>query len=463
MTSLILPSRLTRQPQQSAPLDRNNPLTQGLSVVINPAFTPGPTELEVVTGQLLVPTVSAGALAKTTGTKGIQTNVASGTQARYTLPFGPGIGTTGDFTLVALARGIATGFNCLVYVGTSFAGLAANGGSWVFSNGLNFVTGAAVDPNKLQLVIAMRRGGQRYLWVDGVMAAPVADSNINPANMALLSRNSASDAPWVGQVAFFAAYGRGLSDATVASITANPYQIFKAPQRSLWAASSVPAGNTYSLSVAQGSYTIAGSPAGLRVTRRLAASVGLYTLTGNAASLTVVRRMPTSAGAFALAGSALTLRAARRMAAGPAAFSLSAGAAQMTYTPASGQIGTVYALAAVAGAFGLAGSAVTLKAHRRMTAAPEQIVLSGSPAGLSTRRRLVTGVGELAVQGSAIVMRAARRAPAQTGMFNLVGTAVQLQYIAGIPGQDQAGPIHPNPARTYVARSRVREYVVSRY
>lgn len=140
---------------------------------------------------------------------------------------------------------------------------------------------------------------------------------------------------------------RALSAAQVKQLSDNPYQVFQSPQR-LLVASTTPAGAT--LTAAQGSYTITGNAATLRVARKLAAAAGAYTLTGNPIVMRVARRLIAAKGTYSITGNPANL--------------VKSAAGMRT-------------LSATGGSYTITGSAATLRVARRLVAEPGAYTITG--------------------------------------------------------------------------------------
>lgn len=130
--------------------------------------------------------------------------------------------------------------------------------------------------------------------------------------------------------------------------------------KGLWSAEAVPAGwfdesaqaagwfddaaldsasGAYTISAAQGSFSLSGQASALLAARLLPASPGTFTLTGEAATLAAQRIISAGQGSFALAGQSATLTysggspASYSLTAAAGAFALSGQDAALTYTP----------------------------------------------------------------------------------------------------------------------------------
>lgn len=353
MSSLILPSRLTRQPQQAPQIDLSNPLTRGLRVVQVGAQN---YPFQNVNGVTSVAT-PAGMARKFSGA------------SQYLTAANDFISPT-SLTFLSIVRfdslpastaimsiGAATNDRVLLYVANNRLALYSGAGGGF---------GQAIAPSDVLLTTGRQYvvGGRvsatnsRDVWLDGVKlfsdATSIAPAPCNRAVVGAYWTSGAASLYLPGAVSLALAWDRPLSDAEMKAASDNPWQLFKAPARNMWAvAASAPAGNTYPLPAAQGSYTITGNDAGLRVSRRLMAAGAAYSLTGNPASLKVARRLTAAPGSYSIAGSAANLVK---------------GTAPR-------------ALDAVGGNYIITGRPAALRVARRLLAAPGSYVLTGVSTG----------------------------------------------------------------------------------
>ena len=150
-----------------------------------------------------------------------------------------------------------------------------------------------------------------------------------------------------------------LPEVSAAKWLINPWQLFQPVRRRIFVGASTGTGPTYTLTAAQGSFTLTGQAAGLTASRLLTAAQGSYTLTGQAATLKAARLITAAQGSYTLTGQDATL----------------------TYTPA-----VTYTLTAAQGAFTLTGQAAGLTAARLLTAEQGTYSLTGIAAGLSVSK-----------------------------------------------------------------------------
>jgi hypothetical protein len=359
MTSLILPSRLTRQPQQPTRVNRSNPLANGLMQAFA-GIGPYDSASDQVYTTLGTPVYRGNGIEFSTRGAGLKKLATSSEKPS-------------SYTLAILVTSLGAGDSFGSIIGMSYAGNDSNPyGAQVdkdAGNGLRFAFnaggGAAAIPSssggltagKPQWVFATFTSGAQALYIDRVqvatgtaVGAPAygSGSSLNLGQLDGLARNPNC----VVHAAF--QYSRVLSRGDMDALIANPWQLFAAPQRRmLVSTTSAPVGNSYTLPAAQGSYTITGSAAGLRAARRVTASPGAYTLTGNAA----------------------TLRAARRLTAAPGAYAITGNAANLIKGTAP------KSLQAAAGSYVITGRPAGLRAARRLAAAPGSYAITGFSTG----------------------------------------------------------------------------------
>lgn len=359
--TLTLPSRLTRQPQQSLPIARNNPLAAGLVAAYypqgtnaiaqgSPRFLAGAAGLGFASTSNSRWQVSPNAKVSLSPTwtiltilQGTESNTSGGGTALYTE-------RPNANQIVKLAIGDGT---------TNFATLVvrdASGSNLVLFRGVTDVRTMATP----RVIAGVRRSASSHaLYVNGRLdssstASAAGTFNDTAAQIGGDAQDVNSALTGTASVPLVLLWTRALSDAEIAAVSANPWQVLAPRQRSMVAlASAAPVGNTYTLTADQGAYALTGNAAGLRIARKVTANAGAYALTGNPATLRVARRMPVTAGSYAITG-------------------VSANLIKGTAPKA---------LQVESGTYSITGKAVTLKVSRRMTAAPGSYALTGFATG----------------------------------------------------------------------------------
>jgi hypothetical protein len=139
-----------------------------------------------------------------------------------------------------------------------------------------------------------------------------------------------------------------------------------------------PAGASYTLTCAAGSYALTGQQASLRMRRLLPGEAGSYVLSGNAVGLSASRRLAAEGGAYALSGQDADLAVRRRMALDAGMYALTGHDADLVYDP----LAATYTLACVAGSYSLIGYDAALITSRRLALDAESYTFAGVPISL---------------------------------------------------------------------------------
>ena len=149
--------------------------------------------------------------------------------------------------------------------------------------------------------------------------------------------------------------------------------------------------------------------------------------------------LPSAAGSFSEAGTAVALKATRRMVAGTA-----------SYSEVGTAVGLRRAFTLVAGtaAFSLAGTAAALAATRRMVAGTAAYSEAGTAVGLKSDRKMSAGTVAFSEVGTAVTLTYVPVAgsyslSADAGSFSLAGTAAALaatrRMVAGAASHSMVG------------------------
>lgn len=202
--------------------------------------------------------------------------------------------------------------------------------------------------------------------------------------------------------------------------------------RDWWTATAGTPG-AYTLTAAQGSYSLTGQALALRVARTIAAAQGSYSLTGQSAGLVPARKVVAAFGSYSLTGQAAGLTATRNVA-----------AAQGTYT--------------------LTGQAAGLLKGQTLAADQGAYTLTGQAAGLIATRSLLAGAGSYALTGQDVTLlygSSAKSIAAEQGFYTLTGQDAALTYTPTTPEPDLAFPDAVGPVRKKSHRKEVEEDVQS--
>lgn len=258
MPSLILPSRFTQQPQLAAQVDAGNPLARGLASLILPSA--GYPAFDMVSRQQLTaasaPTVAAGR-----GGMGLVTNGSS----NYAWRTAPELSGQSVFTLTmvcqangngtdtrALGLGSSVSNNDIVAIGAS-TGNAQKIRLWGRTDSGANPTGTdsvstPFDGGLHTIVLTVDIAGATAninLYVDGVLDTAYTSSMT--ASSFLIDRialgcivrsGNGSSAFWKGAIYLAAVHTRILTPAEGIALSANAFQLVKAPARRLWFAAS---------------------------------------------------------------------------------------------------------------------------------------------------------------------------------------------------------------------------------
>lgn len=203
--------------------------------------------------------------------------------------------------------------------------------------------------------------------------------------------------PYIDKTGLTLVFEQALSDAEIAAISANPWQLFKPVERRIWVPASTGGSTVYSLPLAAGSYTLTGQAATLTPTfhRSLALAAGAYSLIGQTVDLIYVPGsgaygLTLDAGQYTLAGQALATRVERH-------------------------------LTTATGVFALAGGAVGLTVARHLAASAGTYVITGQDIVLTfvgaTHYSLTLDAGTYTVQGQDIVLRGPTTEVAYRGAY----------------------------------------------
>jgi len=206
-------------------------------------------------------------------------------------------------------------------------------------------------------------------------------------------------------------------------------------------AAAAPSG--YTLTCAQGSYTVTGQTAGTKAGRKLALAQGSYTLSGSTASLLEGRNIACAqgsytltgstayadyaitcaAGSYTLSGQAAALRAARLLALAQGAYTLTGQDVALLYTTPG-----AYSIAMGQGSYALTGQSAALQAARRIVAEQGLYALSGQAAALRIARQMALAAGSYSLTGQDAAFDAPASLTAAYGSYALTGQAVTLTY-----------------------------------
>lgn len=180
-------------------------------------------------------------------------------------------------------------------------------------------------------------------------------------------------------------------------------------------------GASYTITAAQGSYSLSGQAVALKYGRRAAAAQGSYVLSGQAVALRIARLLGIAQGSYTLAGQAVALKHGYVLAAAQGAYALAGQNVTLTYS-------TARTLLVGQGSYTLTGRAVSLLWAHRLVAAQGSYTLTGQATVLRHGFTLVCGSGSYSLAGQAVALKYGRRLVTVQGSYLLSGKAVTLVY-----------------------------------
>lgn len=297
MSSILLPSVLRQQPRQNAVIDRNNLITRGL-MAVNVASQ----KYDPLTGKRFTDT---NASVRTIGSWGYGVDGRVGQSKEFL--GGPSISTGTMFTLFITTDPSTEQIIMEIGPDGSFTagvrGLRFINGqvSSYVRNFFDLITTGGLTANTPIAVAATYAGASSSIYLNGKLAASGTTSdttsNADTFNIGGITGQTAYNLK--GLIPLALVWSRVLMPSEIAALSENPWQIFKAASRKLWAAALV---NSYTLTADQGSYAISGPATTLKIARKATASPGSYSINGAQANLVVARRMTAVKGSYAITG-----------------------------------------------------------------------------------------------------------------------------------------------------------------
>lgn len=176
--------------------------------------------------------------------------------------------------------------------------------------------------------------------------------------------------------------------------------------------------NSYSITTATGSFSLAGQSAGVLFGREVLANTQSYTFTGNATNINYGRYVAAAEVSYSLAGSGISFAIGKALQLDSAAFS---------YTANSANLLTTRTLAADAGTFSLSGPNVNVLFSKRLVAESWTYGLSGAAASLLHGKYISGGVGAFSGSYGPSTLLVSRRLQSDAGTYSLVVSADVLK------------------------------------
>lgn len=175
----------------------------------------------------------------------------------------------------------------------------------------------------------------------------------------------------------------------------------------------------YTVTAAQGSYTLSGQSVALRQDLKLVAAQGSYTLSGQSVTLSKGFIFAAAQGSYTLSGQAVNFPRTYVLAAGQGSYALSGQPVNLL----QGRV-----LAAAQGSYTLSGQTVNLLAGWKLAAAQGSTTLAGQAVALRQDLKIVAAQGSYALSGQAVILLRGWKLAAAQGSYVLAGQAVTLTY-----------------------------------
>jgi hypothetical protein len=491
----------TGQPQQATPIDWSNPIARGI------VFALPFGNREAANGKT---GTASGTVAQGVTSRGLAVKLNGSSY----LDFGstPFIDPTGPFTIslyeeTITAQSYSTllslpcGANQLTWLRGSSAGYycavgKTNGTVAAFAG-----TGAQTTGEKKRFILtgtALNNYATYRLWMDGVELSRTTQSfgALTTGNTKI--GQDGLDNPFNGNIADVTFWNRALTDSEVASINANPWQIFEKINRSIFipisastptdsivgifdqsvatngffdntvqqvgwfdsdlmtVTAAAPPSGAYTLTAQAGTYNLTGAAAALRKSKLLTASGGTYTLNGQQATIKRSKLITASGGSYSLGGASATILKSKVIAASGGSYSMTGATATVlrsrlltasggTYSITGQQVTITYGASAAAylltaqgGSYSLNGQQATLLRSKRLVASGGIYSYVGQQVTISRSRYLSASGGSYVYNGSDAILSRTRKLVASGGSYLVSGQDVVITY--------QLGGGYPSPA-----------------
>ncbi len=391
MSNLILPQKWTSQPQTPVGIDWGNPITRGIISVQDASGVDHITGMGTFTGSARVNKYS---------------------------PMGRGVLFGADTLTFPLAPYSGTINDSLVWVGSrsliGWAGYGANNGLGLTTNGSNlgianqhasYTVPNTSWPTGIVVAIGVISGQfSGSLWLNGIKKSTSRYTTPAPQNVSSMS--GASDVTGLLSIR----YARQLNDSEVASLSANPWQIFKAQQRRIWVGAA--GGTNTAVNPGTGSIAITGYAPSIAQTanQAITPNVGNIVITGYAPTISQPQAVNPGVGSLVITGYAPTVT-------------------QNVDVPVNPGVGTI----------AITGYAPTVAqtANQSVLPATGTIAITGySPTVSQSANQAVTpDVGTITITGYAPIVQ---QAPASQNITPDVGTITITGYA---PTVEQSSPL----------------------
>lgn len=260
------------------------------------------------------------------------------------------------------------------------------------------------------------------LWVDGAFHSTGQDTNFSSQSKLLYfdfghsgTSSGADNSQYLG-----AFWTRGLEDAELEALTADPQELLALVRPSRSPVIFVPGAAAISMPADAGTVSISGQAADLLYGRHVDAASGSVSIAGQAASLEIGYRLDAASGAYTIAGAEVTLKAGREVV---------ADSGSLTIGGQDAGLFRGYPLTADSGSLSITGQAATLEADRKIVADAGALTIDGKDATLKIPNvKMVADAGSLSIAGTAATLSVGVKVVAASGSVTITGTAADLFY-----------------------------------
>jgi hypothetical protein len=304
------------------------------------------------------------------------------------------------------------------------------------------------------LVGVSRDSSNHEIWINGQYigtdTADVSLFSIDTLTVGAVYRSSLGGY-WTGAIVDPCVWDRGLTSNEIRSL-ADPSNVLLdgliEPHQSRVIFAAPAGGNAYTLTAANGTYTLTGQAAALTTNRKLAAANGSYAVTGQNAGLSQGYKITAADGTYTVTGQDAGLNAARKLTAGSgtltltgqdaalsAAHKLTAANGNYTVTgqDASLSYAGSYSMTASSGTLAITGQDAGLTVARKLTASSGTVTQAGQDATLKVHRKIALDEGTFVVTGQDVSLRAGNTLSAANGTFAISGQTTTLLRYAVLP------------------------------
>ena len=282
----------------------------------------------------------------------------------------------------------------------------------------------------------VRQGNDLSLWVNGVNKATTSvaskttfrTSNVGitigasinvDADDQFYSLSYPTEGNWYGDLWVAFQWNRALSDAEIASVSANPWQLFE-PDAFYLPIQTGGGASTTTVTVDAGSLVLTGQP----ITDTVTAAVGAGTVTLTGQSVALQQQQPVTAGSTSLTGQSIGITITVPISPG----TLSLTGSDVTVVPPSGS----FSIAVDPGALSLTGQAVTNLVTTPISEGSTS--LTGQDVSVTTT--VTVDPGSITLTGEVITVSylGTQTIPIEPGTLSVTGRDVEVSITGGTKG-----------------------------